>query len=703
VGRGRQRVDGAVRIFAAGTLELLHEIKDSKQWISDVKYSPDGKYLAVGSHDNAVYLYKRRRGYARSSVFKKHNSYISHLDFSRDSQYLQSTCGAYELLFCDAHSGAQVPAASQLRNVRWETWTLPLGWPVQGIWPPCSDGTDINSVARSHSCTLLATADDFGKVKLFRYPCADKTADFQEYSGHSSHVTNVRWTASDECLISTGGNDKCVFQWRHNPFVRETAASHVGKETYDQIDDELKESNEDDGLLVLNLSSGPSSGDQFMAVKPWLGAIKAPTAEAMKAFGYVEDGKPPRVSLELEWIYGYRCHDARNNLHYNAQGDAVYHTAAVGVVLKRKAEEAAAFGGGAPRFEQAYHTGHTDDVLCLALSPCRRFAATGEVGARPVVRVWDAGSGEHLATLKGGHTRGVLAVAFGPDGASLASVGQDKDHSLAVWHDSGGAWSGPQLAASGKGSTNKVLFVEWLHSDEGGFQLATGGVKHLSFWSLQGRSARPKAGLFGKVGKIQPLVSAASISLEGSWKLVTGTATGDLYIWSGRECSISIPSAHSGAINTVCSNTQGRLLLSGGKDSHVKMWKPAGNTLELILNFDLKTLVEGALNPIIRAVDFLSDHDSAEEGKFLVGTQGSEIYEFDLARAESAPEQLMTGHFKDELWGLAIHPPEAGAILPSSLDDTIDSVLLGAAEGGSGDPQVKQATPDRVRCAVDVW
>ncbi|CAM9297903.1 unnamed protein product, partial [Heterosigma akashiwo] len=293
VGRGRQRVDGAVRIFAAGTLELLHEIKDSKQWISDVKYSPDGKYLAVGSHDNAVYLYKRRRGYARSSVFKKHNSYISHLDFSRDSQYLQSTCGAYELLFCDAHSGAQVPAASQLRNVRWETWTLPLGWPVQGIWPPCSDGTDINSVARSHSCTLLATADDFGKVKLFRYPCADKTADFQEYSGHSSHVTN------------------------------------------------------DDGLLVLNLSSGPSSGDQFMAVKPWLGAIKAPTAEAMKAFGYVEDGKPPRVSLELEWIYGYRCHDARNNLHYNAQGDAVYHTAAVGVVLKRKAEEAAAFGGGA--------------------------------------------------------------------------------------------------------------------------------------------------------------------------------------------------------------------------------------------------------------------------------------------------------------------------------------------------------------------
>ena len=42
---------------------------------------------------------------------------------------------------------------------------------------------------------------------------------------------------------------------------------------------------------------------------------------------------PPEVSLDLEYVYGYRCHDARNNLKYNSKGEAVYHTAGVGIVL----------------------------------------------------------------------------------------------------------------------------------------------------------------------------------------------------------------------------------------------------------------------------------------------------------------------------------------------------------------------------------
>jgi microtubule-associated protein-like 1/2 len=41
---------------------------------------------------------------------------------------------------------------------------------VQGIWPPLADGTDINAVDRSHSGKVLASADDFGLVKLFNYP-----------------------------------------------------------------------------------------------------------------------------------------------------------------------------------------------------------------------------------------------------------------------------------------------------------------------------------------------------------------------------------------------------------------------------------------------------------------------------------------------------------------------------------------------------
>ena len=104
---------------------------------------------------------------------------------------MQSNCSAYELLFCDLGTGKQVTKCSQLKDVDWDTWSCTLGWPVQGIWQNGMDGSDINATARSHSGHLLATSDDNGQVRLFRYPVINKGAAYLSYSGHSSHVTNA--------------------------------------------------------------------------------------------------------------------------------------------------------------------------------------------------------------------------------------------------------------------------------------------------------------------------------------------------------------------------------------------------------------------------------------------------------------------------------------------------------------------------------
>ena len=88
-----------------------------------------------------------------------------------------------------------------------------LGFPVKGIWPPGSDFTDVNSVCRSHSQSILATADDFGLVKLFKYPCVVDHALYNQYLGHSSHVTKIKFSANDQFVVSAGGNDKTVIVW----------------------------------------------------------------------------------------------------------------------------------------------------------------------------------------------------------------------------------------------------------------------------------------------------------------------------------------------------------------------------------------------------------------------------------------------------------------------------------------------------------
>jgi hypothetical protein len=73
---------------------------------------------------------------------------------------------AYETIYFDVKKRCKSQACQ--RDQRWATWTSMLGFPVMGIWPPGSDGSDINAVSRSPDGQLLLTCDDLGKVCLYR-------------------------------------------------------------------------------------------------------------------------------------------------------------------------------------------------------------------------------------------------------------------------------------------------------------------------------------------------------------------------------------------------------------------------------------------------------------------------------------------------------------------------------------------------------
>jgi microtubule-associated protein-like 6 len=90
--------------------------------------------------------------------------------------------------------------------------TSRFSWQTQGIWPPCSDGLDVNSLDRSNSKKYLVTADDFSSVKLFKYPVCLKKQIYNKYKGHSSHVTSIKWMYDDRFVVSTGGLEKSVIQ-----------------------------------------------------------------------------------------------------------------------------------------------------------------------------------------------------------------------------------------------------------------------------------------------------------------------------------------------------------------------------------------------------------------------------------------------------------------------------------------------------------
>ena len=63
------------------------------------------------------------------------------------------------------------------------------------------------------------------------------------------------------------------------------------------------------------------------------------------------DKSVPDSQLRLEWVYGYRGHQCRNNLYYTASGEVVYFVAGVGVVYN-VAEK-----------RQRFFLGHSDDII----------------------------------------------------------------------------------------------------------------------------------------------------------------------------------------------------------------------------------------------------------------------------------------------------------------------------------------------------
>ncbi|TRY59685.1 hypothetical protein DNTS_027417 [Danionella cerebrum] len=197
--------------------DLVTVHTDGNEQLSVMRFSPDGNFLAIGSHDNYIYIYAvadHGKKYSRVGKCTGHSSFITHLDWSVDSQYLVSNSGDYEILYWIPSVCKQVVSVETTRDIEWATFTCTLGFHVFGLWPDGSDGTDINAVCTSNAKNLLVTGDDFGKVHLLSFPCSQSRAPSHVYSGHSSHVTNVHFLFDDSHLVSTGGKDMSILQWR---------------------------------------------------------------------------------------------------------------------------------------------------------------------------------------------------------------------------------------------------------------------------------------------------------------------------------------------------------------------------------------------------------------------------------------------------------------------------------------------------------
>ena len=141
------------------------------------------------------------------------------------------------------------------------------------------------------------------------------------------------------------------------------------------------------------------------------------------------------------------------------------------------------------------------------------------------------------SVLQGFHKNAVVALCFSPCGKYLASVGQDLDHSVAIYD-----WKAEELLvtyAGDKGS--KICGIHW-NADCG--TLVTTGVKHIKFvekaWEVgkeikKGTVFKPRRGVFGNIGKWQNFYTCA---FTKAGETVVGTQHGQLYVFTGNKLTL---------------------------------------------------------------------------------------------------------------------------------------------------------------------
>jgi len=533
------------------SLKTISKVQSSfgkEQWIEDIKISPNCQMIAFGAHKGVskvevMKVNEKGDGLAKCYLINAGlTSALTHLDWDVSSTFLVINSQAYELKFVNV-PGKAVSSASSSKDIDWATWTCVLGFPVQGIFPPCSDGTDINYAFRSNNKKVLATGDDFSKVKLFKYPCVVKHAAAKEYRGHSSHVTRVKFSFDDRYLVSTGGYDKAVIIWstdmaadnkseeaapqeEQKEEVEAGEPSEASKEQEDaynetdtsELEHKIQElqkemakkkaaaANPEGGFAEENIEQAT----EFMASKPWVGALKAPTGFLKPP---LNQSQAPKAQLNLEYIHGYRSRDCKNNIAYLADGRIAYHAAAAGIVLDKTNNT------------QRFFIQHTDDILSIAFHPDKIRIATGEQGPKPFIYIWNSTTCQITAKFKGQLEKGIKSLSFSPSGDYLAAIDINQYHVLAIYDVNHSA-----LVATSKTDPALVLQVAFKSETE----LVTIGVKHYMFWKVDNKNLSSKRGIFGKHNNVLGCVAADPDII------LTGNVLGELYQWSANSVTKKI-------------------------------------------------------------------------------------------------------------------------------------------------------------------
>ena len=378
---------------------------EGKYLVIQVSFSPDGRFIVAGGYDNDVTLWDVASGNLVHTL-TGHSDEVHSVVFSPDGTKIVSGSHDMTIRLWDAMSGELIKA---------------LGSPARLV----------TSVAFSADGGKILTGSWDNRLRLWDGLTAQLIRTFE---GHSDAVNGVAFSP-DGMRLASGSDDTTVKLWDaatgaliatfedHSHAVYAVAFSPDGRRFV---------SSSDDKTIKLR---DVSSGNLIRTVEGYEGRVNSLvfSSDGRRLLAGALDKTAKLWDAQTGYLLRTFKHEGYfgvSSVAFSPDGQNVL-TASGDTIQLWDAESG--------RLLRKFDHGHTVTSIAITRDFTRLASASGDVldisseGTAGIgdktVKIWDLSNGQLLRTLKG-HSGGVKAVAFSPDGARLLSAGQDTTANL---------------------------------------------------------------------------------------------------------------------------------------------------------------------------------------------------------------------------------------------------------------------------------